>query len=317
MGFHFVAVMTTGFDSGFFGMMVPVLFFALAASVFGGGALLFVGAKFAAKIAGAGYWKSVGVHVVSFWAGVLVGAIIGWGGTLLLSKATEVGALLFGAVFGLAGFAASLVVTWVVIKAMFRTTFGKAVLAWLPTLGQLVLVVPVFIATLMPGLSMARELARRASCKSNVSMIGKGIAIYTASNRDVWPADLDTLIKDGQAPGIFVCPSTSNFPGSGKFDYFYLPADSNAPASTIVLCDYAGNHPSGFRNLLYADLHVGDAMNDQAFQALLAQPQNAAFAKALRAAEAAGGAAGAAGGAAGGAAHRVPPAESGPERTRP
>jgi prepilin-type N-terminal cleavage/methylation domain-containing protein len=107
-------------------------------------------------------------------------------------------------------------------------------------------IIALLVAILMPGLSKARELARRASCKTNVSNIGKGIAVYTGSYSDSWPyinlaswnagatnatgntgylgsstplstgaalnvsAILFVLVRDNQAPGIFVCPSTSD-----------------------------------------------------------------------------------------------------------
>jgi prepilin-type N-terminal cleavage/methylation domain-containing protein/prepilin-type processing-associated H-X9-DG protein len=107
-------------------------------------------------------------------------------------------------------------------------------------------IIALLVAILMPGLSKARELARRASCKSNISAIGKGVGIYTAASRDQWmwlvcnanaqagwestkvgtsmglrttyttstpfsiTALLFVLVADGQAPGIFVCPSTQD-----------------------------------------------------------------------------------------------------------
>lgn len=105
-------------------------------------------------------------------------------------------------------------------------------------------IIALLVAILMPGLSKARELARRASCKTNTSNIGKGIAVYTGSYNDQWPwlnatfatgtttgtsrtlttiasttplnvsALLFVLIRDNQAPGIFICPSTSDTPDS-------------------------------------------------------------------------------------------------------
>jgi len=259
------------------GIAVAVVVFTLLISVFGGGALLYVGARFAAKIPGSRYWKCVGVYVVSGLVGGVAGGAVNWMGRALGAETAVL--------FALVGMGVSLLLTWVVIMGMFQTTFGKAVLAWLPTLGQFVLVVPLLVAMLMPGLSKARELARRASCKSNVSAIGKAIAIYTAANRDVWPADLDTLIRDGQSPGIFVCPSSSNTPGSGKFSYVYVPGTARSDSGQIVLCDYKANHKDGYRTVLYADLHVGEFLTEDEFQQYLTAPFNAPFAKALRAAE--------------------------------
>ena len=265
-------------------MLIPMAIIGLlalaGAAVFGGGALLFVGARFAAKIRGARYWKSVGVHVVSGLAGGVAGGII-----VALGRT---GGPEFAILMSMVGCGASLVITWLVIGAMFHTSFGKAVLAWLPTLGMLVVVLPVLallVSIAMPGLGSARELARRASCKADVSYIAMALALYTANNRDVWPQDLGYLDPNGESPERFVCPSRANPPSPGKFDYFYLATDGNANGNTIVLCDYKRNHKDGYRSILYADLHVGEARNDADFQQQLAQPWNAAFAKALRAAE--------------------------------
>jgi len=74
-------------------------------------------------------------------------------------------------------------------------------------------------------------------------------------------------------------------PDVGKIDYFYLPPDSNAPADALVLCDSQSNHHFGPWTVLYADLHVGQLLTEADLQKAMAQPQNAAFAKALHAVE--------------------------------
>lgn len=110
-------------------------------------------------------------------------------------------------------------------------------------------IIALLVSILMPGLSRAREIARRASCKANVSSIGKALAMYSASFNDQYPflrtdpafwitaptglssassgitdsnvgvtdssqanisAFMFMLVRFGQGPGIFVCPSCSN-----------------------------------------------------------------------------------------------------------
>lgn len=109
-------------------------------------------------------------------------------------------------------------------------------------------IIALLVAILMPGLAKARELARRASCKTNCSNVGKGIGVYTSSQKDLWmwvnvnwaaanttltgtartpgvsgapPATtaamnvtalMFVLVRDNQAPGIFVCPSSGDTP---------------------------------------------------------------------------------------------------------
>jgi hypothetical protein len=97
-------------------------------------------------------------------------------------------------------------------------------------------VVGVIVVPFIRGLG-DRGPMRKNACKSNVASIGKGLAIYLSANRDQFPwlvsdnrwtartgasqtippststtynvsALLFQLVRDGQAPGVFVCPST-------------------------------------------------------------------------------------------------------------
>jgi len=96
-------------------------------------------------------------------------------------------------------------------------------------------------APLVLGFGRSRELARQAYCKTNLSNIGKGLGIYTASSMDTFPwmnsdhqwdaatgasqqaapsdktnynvsALLFVLVRDNQDANIFLCPSTRDTP---------------------------------------------------------------------------------------------------------
>ena len=82
-----------------------------------------------------------------------------------------------------------------------------------------------------------------------------------------------------------------------RCDYFYLPpkglmglggdgAETRpaAPPDALMLCDYEGNH-EGCRNVAFATCRVKH-LTEAEFQAALAKPVNAAFAAALKKAEA-------------------------------
>ncbi|HUT59967.1 MAG TPA: type II secretion system protein [Phycisphaerae bacterium] len=100
-------------------------------------------------------------------------------------------------------------------------------------------IIALLVSILMPGLSRARELAKRASCATNCSNVGKGLAMYNSASQDQWPFvqastswsantgqnrgqapssstnyNVTTLgfmlVRDGQAAGIFVCPSSDD-----------------------------------------------------------------------------------------------------------
>lgn len=98
----------------------------------------------------------------------------------------------------------------------------------------------VLVAT-MGGCGSRGGIPARSRCKTNIANIGKGLAVYTGSYNDQWPwlisdnkwdaatgasqtagpsagttynvsAILFVLVRDNQAPGIFVCPSTADTP---------------------------------------------------------------------------------------------------------
>jgi len=107
--------------------------------------------------------------------------------------------------------------------------------------------------------------------------------MYLTESNHRPPGDLQTL-ADRQLLGLpkaLQCPSAH----SGRScDYFYFspagPEEVELPGETMVACDLDGNHPDG-RNVLYMDGHVA-WMSEAHFQVVLTEPQNAAFAAALK-----------------------------------
>jgi len=125
-----------------------------------------------------------------------------------------------------------------------------------------------------------RELANRAICRTNLSHIGRAMAMYGAENDDAYPASLEALVTARRLEQKeLCCPSTND----GGVDYFYLPPAPGTLYGTLVACDYSGNH-EGLRNLLRHDGSVGE-LTEEEFQQTLAEPRNIAFAEALRQAE--------------------------------
>lgn len=143
---------------------------------------------------------------------------------------------------------------------MKRTTRGFTLIELLVVIA----IIALLVSILMPGLGRARELAKRASCATNVSNIGKALAMYQGSFGDSWPmlyggswgaatgaataynaaptandrsdgtgtnrnvsAILFLLVRDGQSPNIFICPSTEDKAdatpkeGTGTTAYFH------------------------------------------------------------------------------------------------
>ena len=131
---------------------------------------------------------------------------------------------------------------------------------------------------LLPNLQSAPAPVRRAACQSNLQSIGWAVQVYMNSNDDMGPADLQALV-DGDYLGweSLDCPGE---PTLGNVDYFYFRPPADASAESLMACDLKGNHPGDGRNVLLLDGTV-KWLNEADFRKLLAQPQNAAFAKAL------------------------------------
>ncbi|MGB2824971.1 MAG: hypothetical protein WBF17_28630, partial [Phycisphaerae bacterium] len=164
----------------------------------------------------------------------------------------------------------------------FATSFGRAILAWLPTLAQGILVVPILAAVLVPSLQQATELTNRTVCMSNLSSIGKAMVLYKAVYDNRYPPDLDALIAEGHPATLLRCPSADPLqrPAGRKYDYFYLPPRSDNYPDQIIVCDFWENHRGRHRNVLYVGMNVAK-MTEADFQAELERPVNADFAKAL------------------------------------
>lgn len=124
--------------------------------------------------------------------------------------------------------------------------------------GISVLMVPVMIAILLPALSHARDLSKRAVCASNLQGIGQALYIYASENNEMFPdasADWQACLAGGgyTTSQQFVCPSTAGFGNS----YQYVPGYGTAsdPAQIIVFEDLI-NHQGQGGNILYLDGHA-------------------------------------------------------------
>ena len=131
----------------------------------------------------------------------------------------------------------------------------------------------------------ARESARRTMCGSNLKTLGMNVAMYMADNNDVPPTGLNVLMNSQSMlqPRDLECPSANTPPGRAPV-FILFPSRGDVPPTTLIACDYRGNHADG-RNVLYHNGMVTFVKTEAAFQAELAKPENAAFAAALRAKE--------------------------------
>ncbi|NLF30419.1 MAG: DUF4190 domain-containing protein [Planctomycetes bacterium] len=124
-------------------------------------------------------------------------------------------------------------------------------------------------------------------CSQRLLATGAAVTLYRNDNSGAFPPDLTALVAAGHIDARQLhCAATP----PGGVDYFYtprppLPSGAGTPkgSTTILACDFRNNHRR-HRGVVFLDGHI-ERLKDSDFQALLALPENAAFASALRAAE--------------------------------
>jgi hypothetical protein len=266
---------------------IGTVLLALLPWLFGGGALLMVGRRYIAGQPGATYGESISAVILGGALAVLAQAFIYHFASLVMGGRTAACLIAW-----LLAFLVGLLIFVLAIKVICRLSFAKAFLAWLPLLA-----VQVFQAGLVAWVVLmfqcAQGMADTANCGSNLSAMSRAIPVYRAEHDGNWPANLQALravkVDDAPVESLF-CPSVrgGRRPAGRTCDYFYFPPGPDAGPRTIVVCDLGGNHRDGSRNVLRADGAFG-SMSAAEFQAEMAKPANAAFAAALRRAEAEGG----------------------------
>ena len=105
----------------------------------------------------------------------------------------------------------------------------------------------------------ARELAKRTGPVANLVGIAKALALYANDHGDTWPLDLETLVKDGQRPELFVSPSSgrdSPYDAKGRFrsDYIYIKGIPNEGPGYLIVA-YERPELSDFKRVLVVDFN--------------------------------------------------------------
>jgi len=138
------------------------------------------------------------------------------------------------------------------------------------------------VGLLMPALHGARGQAKRAVSASNLSAIGKGIAMHQAEY-DRFPPNLAKLVEAGYLPAnAFYSPNSGRkprFDSKGKplgpIDYVYLGAEfpaGEAPAHLMIVYERPEINRGKGTNALFVDGHV-EWISMSQFQRLQEQTQ--------------------------------------------
>jgi prepilin-type processing-associated H-X9-DG protein len=248
------------------------------AIIIGGGALLFVGAKFILKAPRASYWRSVlamFLWILVFW--VLQNLAFIPTSLISISQSSILSFVL------LAGLILALLWTWMVIRWVFKISRGKSIKAWVLVLGlQFLFSIPLVASMLLYPPCRVREPAKSASSMANLSGIGKAIYFYKADNDGSYPPSFDELIESGE-----ISEKMLRYHGVSDDEpssYFYLPPKKakDVTEGTLIACEKKNVNTAGRgRNVLFADGKVF-FLSPENFAVELAKPQNAAFAAALK-----------------------------------
>lgn len=138
-------------------------------------------------------------------------------------------------------------IAWLLAAARGKEprTAGSVVVSAFIALGILVILAGLFL----PALSTARESARRASCSSNLSQIGRAVRAYSERHQGRVPPSLDALFPEFlDQERAFISPA------SGERYLYFGPIDPRTArpgtpiASAVPL--------EGGQNVLYHDGHV-------------------------------------------------------------
>lgn len=97
-----------------------------------------------------------------------------------------------------------------------------------------VAIIAVLIGILIPSLSVAKEMANRSSCGSNLAMIGKGCLLYAAAQGDAYPTVPPNGTLGGMGTGYWSWPP---WPASGGLTYDASVADDYSQIASPVAGD--------------------------------------------------------------------------------
>ncbi|MBI5723225.1 MAG: hypothetical protein HZA50_04655 [Planctomycetes bacterium] len=121
-------------------------------------------------------------------------------------------------------------------------------------------------AIMLPTLGRARALAKRAASQSNLSAIGKAIALFGGEFNDKCPTNLGLLVayRNMISPKALVSPASATKPPkvdekgniTGPIDYVYFVLDEESPGETIMAYDPPENFRNEGTNVLLKDCSV-------------------------------------------------------------
>lgn len=270
-----------------FPWQIPVGLLFVAAWVYGGGLFLRFGVR---KHMPPSYKTQIGYcSLVSALAGC-AGAVAA---LIIFVTTTTLGTFFNASPVYLAGFLAGLAMlsmSYIVVHSMFSLQFKQSLIFWAITLS---IVVGAGAVLLIPSALITRKIGIEKKlnfyCQNKLQVIYAALKAYEENYGD--PPESLSLLYERKPP--LAPASLVDCPGGKVKGYFYLKPRTfrNIPAPTkrMLACDFGTNHRDGTRNVLFLDGTVRqERYTPEKFQELLNEPENAEFARMLKAAESGG-----------------------------
>jgi len=109
-------------------------------------------------------------------------------------------------------------------------------------------IIALLVSILMPSLSKAREMAKRAACSMNLSNAGKAIGIYRASYNDNSPAFRSDTLNETAVVGtnFDVANPSDTVKLAHTATMFLLMRDGSGQASDMFICPSTGDKKDSF-----------------------------------------------------------------------
>jgi len=144
-------------------------------------------------------------------------------------------------------------------------------------------IIGILAGMLLPVIASAREKARRTNCMSNLSQIGKALAMFSMDNSEKYPICFTALPACATQPKLLLCPSSpygvwdrKGTIGTTNCSYMMCIKDQNgnpvnaaSPANMLLVVDkngmtggspkettqasFGGNHANLGGNILFND----------------------------------------------------------------
>ncbi|OVE75876.1 hypothetical protein BVX97_03455 [bacterium E08(2017)] len=146
-------------------------------------------------------------------------------------------------------------------------------------------IIGILAGMILPAIALARERARRARCQSNLSSLGKSMAIYSMDHNENYPVKFrkeganNGMLEYAGVPRLYICPSDARSEadsmdsadfgatncsyglvaqGSGALPNALHAFDKNGEANTVggglpAAANWGGNHGGDAGNVLFVD----------------------------------------------------------------